>query len=251
MYRKEQEAKSESVKITIYPAVDLLGGRCVRLQQGRYDQVTIYHEDPLEAAESFRKAGASWIHVVDLDAARTGTPVHAEIIRRIRRETGLKVQTGGGIRTLDHIRSLLEDYAIERVILGTAAVKDQDLVQRALQIYREKIVIGIDARDGEVKVSGWTAGSGIRAYDLACRMSDMGVSNVIYTDIKRDGMLTGPATEDIRRLSKIPGLKIIASGGIGSIDDIVAVNKAGAAGVIVGKAIYEGKVRLEECWPKE
>lgn len=235
----------------IYPAIDLLGGKCVRLKQGRYDQVTIYHEDPVQVAARFRQAGAQWIHIVDLDAARSGTPVHADLIKTIRKVTGLKVQTGGGIRTLAHMLELIEGHGMERIVLGTIAVKNQDLVRTALQLHPDRIAIGIDALGGEVKVSGWTAGSGIMACDLARTMRDMGAGIIIYTDIKKDGMLSGPSLAEIKNMTAIGGLEIIASGGIGAMPDIEAVRKTGAAGVIVGKAIYEGKVRIEECWPKE
>ena len=151
----------------IYPAIDLLGGKCVRLRQGDYDQVTVYSEDPVEMAKSFRQAGADWLHVVDLDAARSGEPVHAGLIRQIKDETGMQIQTGGGIREMLHLRRLLEDYGIDRVVLGTAAVRDRTFTISALQTYGRRIAIGIDARDGEVSVSGWTQGSGIRALELA------------------------------------------------------------------------------------
>ncbi|MDN5314385.1 MAG: phosphoribosylformimino-5-aminoimidazole carboxamide ribotide isomerase [Clostridiales bacterium] len=235
----------------IYPAIDLLGGRCVRLKQGDYNQVTVYSEDPLEMARSFAAAGAEWIHIVDLDAAKTGAPVHADIIRRIRRETGIRVQTGGGIRNMSHLSTLIDEYDIDRAVLGTAAVNDRAFTTEALNNYNEKIAIGIDARSGEVSVSGWTKGSGIKASELAFKMAEAGAKTIIFTDIARDGMLTGPAIESTSELVKLTGIDIIASGGIGSYADIEAVRSSGAAGVIVGKAIYEGKVKLEQCWPRE
>jgi phosphoribosylformimino-5-aminoimidazole carboxamide ribotide isomerase len=235
----------------IYPAIDLLGGRCVRLKQGRYDQVTVYHEDPLAAARLFKEAGAPWLHVVDLDAARSGVPMHGEMIAAIRRQTGLKIQTGGGIRSLEHLRFLLEELGIERVVLGTAAVRDRPFAEQALRLYPERIAIGIDARDGEVSVDGWTQGSGLAALDFARLMAAAGARLAVYTDISRDGMLAGAATGAIRTMVRSSGLSIIASGGIGSPADIEAVRQTGAAGLIVGKAIYEGKVDLKTCWPKE
>lgn len=234
----------------IYPAIDLLGGRCVRLRQGDYNQVTVYNDDPLDMASQFANAGAAWIHIVDLDAAKTGAPVHAELIRNIKRLTGVQVQTGGGIRNLQHLTLLLEQYDIDRAVLGTAAVRDRVFTEEALKQYGLNIAIGIDARAGEVSVSGWTEGSGIKASELACRMAEAGAKTIIYTDIARDGMLTGPALDNTHALVQLTGIDIIASGGIGSYEDIVAVEGTGAAGVIVGKAIYEGKVKLEQCWQK-
>lgn len=247
----QQSAGLIAEAMIIYPAIDLLGGQCVRLRQGRYDQVTVYHQDPLQVARNFRDAGASWLHIVDLDAARTGVPVHAEMIAAIRRTTGLKVQTGGGIRNFAHVQDLLEDNGIDRIVLGTAAVRDRAFTEEVLRLYPDRTAIGIDARDGEVSVDGWTHGSGIKALDFAKMMAEAGAKLAIFTDISRDGMLSGSATDSILSMVKDSGLKIIASGGIGSMADIEAVRQTGAAGVIVGKAIYEGKVKLEQCWPKE
>jgi len=235
----------------IYPAIDLLGGQCVSLRQGRYDQVTVYHQDPLAVANQFKEAGAPWLHIVDLDAARTGIPVHAEMIAAIRRTTGLRVQTGGGVRNFEHVKLLLEEASIDRIVLGTAAVKDRAFTELVLQRYPDRVAIGIDARDGEVSVDGWTHGSGLKANDFARMMADAGAKLAIFTDIGRDGMLSGPNADSIRIMVENSGLRIIASGGIGSYDDIETVRQTGAAGVIVGKAIYEGKVKLEQCWPKE
>lgn len=240
----------ENESMIIYPAIDLLDGRCVRLRQGDYNQVTAYSDDPLAIARMFREAGASWLHVVDLEAARTGTPVHAALIARIRKATGLKIQTGGGIRTMHHVRTLLEENDIDRIVLGTAAVRDRAFVTEVLRLWPDRTAIGIDARDKEVSVDGWTSGSGLNALDFARDMAAAGARLAIYTDISRDGMLSGAAIDGVREMVGHSGLSIIASGGIGSADDIEEVRKTGAAGVIVGKAIYEKKVRLEECWPK-
>lgn len=235
--------------LIIYPAIDLLGGRCVRLRQGDYNQVTVYHEDPVAMARQFRDAGASWIHVVDLDAARSGVPAHVDLIRRISRETGLKVQTGGGIRTLEHLQTLLENDLIARAVLGTAAVRDRALIEKILKLYPDRVAIGIDARDGEVSIDGWTQGSGLSALDFAKTMESLGARVVIFTDIARDGMMVGTAIDRVRELVESTSLEVIASGGIGKWADIEAVRQTGAAGVIVGKAIYEGTVSLSQCWP--
>ncbi len=242
---------TQSQKLIIYPAIDLLGGRCVRLRQGDYNQVTVYNEDPIAQAMQFKKAGAEWIHVVDLDAAKSGIPTHLEIIRSIRCETGLKIQTGGGIRTMRHLERLLDEGGISRAVLGTAAVKNRPLIEEILKYYPDRVAIGIDARDGEVSIDGWTQGSGLPALEFAQTMESLGARVVIFTDIARDGMMVGTATDRVRELVNETSLEIIASGGIGSYADIEAVREIKAAGVIVGKAIYEGTVTLSQCWPKE
>jgi len=231
----------------ILPAIDLLGGRCVRLKQGRYDDVTVYNEDPLAQAWEFKEAGASWIHIVDLDAAKSGIPTNHEIIKEIAVKTGLKVDTGGGIRNMDTLTSLIEEYGVSRCVLGTSAIKDRPFTEAALAKYGSKIAIGIDAKGGEVAVDGWTSGSGVKAVDFALTMKSLGASTVIFTDIARDGMLTGPAFDATKEMVDKTGLDIIASGGIGSDEDIYYIRKSGAAGVIVGKAYYEGRVDLKKC----
>lgn len=232
----------------IYPAIDLLGGRCVRLRQGDYNQMTVYHDDPVAMAQSFRAAGATWIHVVDLDAAKSGVPAHVDLIRAISRETGLFVQTGGGIRTLEHLETLLAN-GITRAVLGTAAVKNRPLTEEILRRYPDRVAIGIDARDGEVSIDGWTQGSGLPVLEFAQTMEALGARTIIFTDIARDGMMVGSATDRVQELVAKTSLAIIASGGIGTYADIEAVRQTGAAGVIVGKAIYEGTVSLAQCWP--
>jgi len=235
----------------IYPAIDLLDGKCVRLSQGKYDQVTVYSEDPVAVARGFREKGATWVHVVDLDAARTGRPRNQAIIRRIASETGLAVQTGGGIRNMRTLYKLLSAYDVTRCVLGTSAIRDRAFTEEALKRFPDNVAIGIDARDGEVSADGWTSGSGILAIDFAITMQDLGAKTVIFTDIARDGMMTGPATAKTAELVKATNLSVIASGGIGSEADIDEVRRSGCSGVIVGKAIYEGKVRLVECLRKE
>ncbi|MEI8200689.1 MAG: 1-(5-phosphoribosyl)-5-[(5-phosphoribosylamino)methylideneamino]imidazole-4-carboxamide isomerase [Eubacteriales bacterium] len=231
----------------IYPAIDLLDGQCVRLSQGKYDQVTVYSDDPLNIAEGFAAAGAKWIHMVDLNAAKTGIPVNQSIIASVVKRTGLKVQTGGGIRNLDTLRYLLEEIGVARCVIGTSAIKDRVFTEKALALYGDKIAIGLDAKNGEIAVDGWTSGSGINVIDFAKMMKEIGARTVIYTDIARDGMLSGPATESTRELVDATGLSVIASGGIGSEEDITLIQTSGCSGVIVGKAIYEGKVRLSVC----
>ncbi|MBP7401484.1 MAG: 1-(5-phosphoribosyl)-5-[(5-phosphoribosylamino)methylideneamino]imidazole-4-carboxamide isomerase [Clostridia bacterium] len=230
----------------IYPAIDLLGGRCVRLRQGDYEDATRYSDDPLAVAAGFREAGAEWIHIVDLDAARTGLPVNRPVILRIAAQTGLHIQTGGGIRSMESVEALLA-AGLSRLVLGTAAVRDPAFARAALAAYPDRIAIGIDARDGEAGVDGWTRGGGVDAVVLALRMRDLGARTLVYTDISRDGMLGGAALESTREMVERTGIAVIASGGIGSLRDIEDVRATGAAGVIVGKAIYEGKVDLGAC----
>ncbi|MBR6879986.1 MAG: 1-(5-phosphoribosyl)-5-[Clostridiales bacterium] len=231
----------------ILPAIDLLGGKCVRLQRGDYDRVTVYNDDPLSQAMEFKKAGAEWIHIVDLDAARSGVPTNHEVIRQISLKTGLKVDTGGGIRNMDTLKKWIEDYGVARCVIGTSAIRDRQFTEEALKLYPDKIAIGIDAKDGEVAVDGWTKGSGVKAADFALTMKELGAQTVVFTDISRDGMLTGPAFDSTKDLVEKTGIDIIASGGIGSDEDIMYIKGSGCAGVIVGKAIYEGKVDLERC----
>ena len=237
---------SAPASMVVYPAIDLLGGRCVRLRQGDYARATVYSDDPLAVAEGFRAAGATWIHVVDLDAARSGVPAHHALIARIRAETGLFVQTGGGVRGMETLEALLS-AGIDRVVLGTSAVKDRTFTTEALRRHGARVAIGIDARDGEVGVDGWTSGSGVKTLEFARIMESLGATTVIHTDIARDGMLVGAALAATSELILGTKLAVIASGGIGSEADIEAVRAIGAAGVIVGKAIYEGKVDLARC----
>jgi len=231
----------------IYPAIDLLDGQCVRLSQGKYDQVTVYSDDPYAIAQGFADAGAKWIHMVDLNAAKTGIPANQAIIAAVAQKTGLKVQTGGGIRNLDTLRRLIEEIGVTRCVIGTSAIRDRAFTQKALALYGDRIAIGLDAKNGEIAVDGWTSGSGVNVIDFAKTMQEIGAQTVIYTDISRDGMLTGPATASTRELVDATGMSVIASGGIGSEEDIVQIRTSGCTGVIVGKAIYEGKVRLSVC----
>lgn len=235
----------------IFPAIDLLDGKCVRLKQGLYDQVTEYSDRPEEVARDFKAQGAKWIHIVDLNAAKTGVPTNHEIIGRVVAETGLRIQTGGGIRNMDTLKRLIEEYGVSRCVLGTSAMRDRAFTEAALTKYSNQIAIGIDAHGGDVAVDGWTSRSGIKATEFALQMKALGAQTVIYTDISRDGMLIGPATLQTAEMVEVTGMDVIASGGIGSQEDIFEIKKTGCVGVIVGKAIYEGKVRLSECMQSE
>lgn len=223
----------------VYPAIDLLGGQVVRLRQGDYGQATVYDRDPVAVAARLRDAGAEWIHVVDLEAARSGRLEQSTITAQIKAASGLRVQTGGGVRSLEVLAHLLDELKFDRVVLGTSAVSDPDFVAEALRRYDRRVAIGIDARDGRVAVRGWTEASAIDAIDLARRMSGMGAKTIIYTDIARDGMLSGPPLQGIRALRGELGVELIASGGVARPEDLGALAAAGADGVIVGKALYE------------
>jgi phosphoribosylformimino-5-aminoimidazole carboxamide ribotide isomerase len=231
----------------IYPAIDILDGNCVRLYKGDYGQVTKYADDPFEMALAFKKSGATHLHIVDLDGARTGRSVNLEVIKNICSKTGLLVQTGGGVRTLERIGELIEAKA-DRVVLGTAAIKDTSLVEKAVAEFGKKIVVGIDALNGLVSTDGWTSDSGQDAVQTALNMKSIGVSSIIYTDISKDGTLKGANIEALKEMIEKTGLDVVASGGIKDMSDILNVKKAGAYAVITGKAIYEGKIKIEELF---
>jgi phosphoribosylformimino-5-aminoimidazole carboxamide ribotide isomerase len=232
--------------MTIYPSIDILGGKCVRLTGGRYDQVTVYSEDPVEYMSRWIDKGAKFLHVVDLDGARSGKPVNDQIISKIARESHVPVQVGGGIRSIERISDLL-DLGIRRVILGTAAVKNPQMLKEAVGKFNSAIVAGIDAKDGYAAVEGWKQKCGIEALDLARDMEEIGVETIIYTDISRDGMLVGPNIQAIKKMAGSLGCEVIASGGVKDIGDLKALSKTGVTGVIVGKALYEGRLDLEEA----
>ena len=233
----------------ILPAIDLKDGRCVRLYQGDYTQVTTYDADPVRVAQRWQAAGASWLHLVDLDGATAGQPVNVDVIRRIRAGTTLHIELGGGMRSLVHMQQML-DLGIERVILGTVALTDRGLLMEALAHWDERVVVGLDARDGLVAVAGWRETSHVEATALAAELSARGVRRFIYTDIARDGALQGPNLEALRAMqAALPGRddrpgKLIASGGVSSLADLHSLAALGIEGAIVGKALYTGAVDL-------
>lgn len=231
----------------VLPAIDLLDGKAVRLAQGDYHRVTVYDDDPVERARSFAEQGATWIHVVDLEGARTGVPAHLETIERIVSETGLRVEVGGGIRTMGTVRAYA-DAGVSHVVLGTVLVKDPDLARVAAEEYGDMIVAGIDARNGEVALEGWREGAGIPVGKLAQDLMGLGIGTLVYTDIARDGMQTGIDVDAYVRLADMSGAALIASGGIGTLDDLRALAASGAVwGAITGRAIYEGAFSVAEA----
>lgn len=229
----------------IYPAIDIKDGRAVRLRQGLAADVTDYGT-PAEAAMDWKTQGATYLHVVDLDGAFEGKGRNLPLVAEIVRETGLPVELGGGIRTMEDIEARLS-LGVARVILGTVALTDPDLVRRACARYPGRIACGIDAKDGRVAVRGWVEASDVDPVDLALRMKDAGVQDVIYTDIRRDGMQTGPNVEATAELVRRTGLRVIGSGGVGKIQDLYDLRDAGCAGAIVGKALYNGNFTLAQA----
>ena len=227
----------------ILPAIDIKDGKAVRLYQGDFSTAEKVADDIIETAKHFEICGAEWIHVVDLDGAYEGHPVNKNIIKKIINETSLNVEIGGGIRSMDNIDEYIE-LGAKRVILGSVALSDPELVKKSVAKYKDKIAVGIDAGSGIVKSNGWTKSSNTGFLDLAAKMDAAEVKTIIYTDIERDGTLKGPNTEDLELLSKSIKADIIASGGVSSIDDLSAIDSLGIYGAIVGKAIYSGDVDL-------
>jgi len=235
--------------MTIYPAIDIKGGRCVRLTQGRADQETIYAENPADVAAQFRAAGAAWVHVVDLDGAFAGEPQNLAAVQAIAAH-GLKVQLGGGLRTRAAVERAL-GLGVSRVVIGTRAAESEAFVAELVQAFGDRIAVGIDAKNGQVAVKGWVASAGLGALDLARRMDALGVSTLIHTDIGTDGMLTGPNLPAQEAMLAAVRGRIIASGGVSRREDVVALaalakRQPRLDGVIVGKAIYERRVELAD-----
>lgn len=227
---------------TIYPAIDIRGGKCVRLFQGDFNQESIYHDSPVEVARRFYNQGAQWLHVVDLDGAKEGEPINAELIQTIAKEVPIKIETGGGIRTMETIKSYLE-AGVERVILGTSVINEPEFVKAALQAYQEKIVIGLDTREGKVASEGWLTTSEYDAVSVGKSLVAAGARTFIYTDIAKDGALNGPNVEEIRNFAVETKAEVIASGGISTIGDLAKLaelTKLGISGAIIGKALYNG-----------
>jgi phosphoribosylformimino-5-aminoimidazole carboxamide ribotide isomerase len=233
----------------IYPAIDIKNGQCVRLQQGRFDNVTVYGKDPVNQAKKWLDAGATYIHVVDLDGARQGTSYNDEAIRSICEAVKIPVQTGGGIRTMRDIEHKLS-LGVTRVILGTVAIKNPELVKEAVKNYADKIVVGIDAMNGRVAVEGWEQVSDVSAMDLCLKMKNFGVKTIIYTDISKDGMMIGPNIDTTKELIEATNLDIIASGGVSTLKDLENVSMIGAQGAIIGKALYQGSLSLTDVISK-
>lgn len=239
----------------VIPAIDLMDGQCVRLYQGDYQRSTTYPHDPVQLAGRFLEAGLEWLHVVDLDGARAGRPVNLATVQAIA-GTGIGIELGGGIRTAEHIQQA-RDHGAEHVILGSTLLSNWDDLPEWLETFPERLVAGVDARDGQVAVQGWQETTSLGSLDLIGRLEELGFDRVIYTDIATDGTLEGPNLAQLRTVAQATKMAVTASGGIGSVEDIQAVanlEPLGVTDVIVGKAFYDGRISLEElaeCLPGE
>ena len=232
--------------MNIFPAIDLYEGKAVRLYKGRYDELTVYNNDPLSVALDFEAAGAKYLHLVDLEGARDGGTPNLEVIKRIREGTSLFIEVGGGIRSLSVIEKYLS-IGVSRVILGTAALTDRDMLKTALSLYGEKIAVGADLKDGNIAIKGWTERSDVSVDAFMADMQSLGVKTVICTDISKDGAMIGTNRELYRSLSEKYDIDIIASGGVSSLDDVKALSEMQLYGAIIGKAYYTGAIKLPEA----
>jgi phosphoribosylformimino-5-aminoimidazole carboxamide ribotide isomerase len=235
--------------MTIYPAIDLRGGHCVRLTEGDFSRETVYGDDPVAMARRWIGDGARWLHVVDLDGARAGAPVQAGVVARICRAVDVPVQVGGGLRDEAAVRTVL-DAGAARAIVGTVAVRDPDLCERLCTAFPGRIVVGIDARDGIARVSGWEEGSSLAATDLAATMAKRGATAIVYTDIARDGTEQGPNVEETAKVAQAARIPVVASGGVGSLAHVRAVQARtadGIEGLIIGRALYTGALSLRDA----
>ncbi|WP_034764262.1 1-(5-phosphoribosyl)-5-[(5-phosphoribosylamino)methylideneamino]imidazole-4-carboxamide isomerase [Rossellomorea vietnamensis] len=237
------------MSFTIYPAIDMRGGKCVRLVQGDYNQETVYGDSPFDMAKKFADEGAEWIHMVDLDGAKEGSRINDEFVIAVAEKLDAKVQIGGGIRTKEDIEHYL-NRGVDRVIIGSIAVSNTELVKEWLREFGDKIAIGLDAKDGYVATHGWLETSALKAVDLGKELSDAGAETFIFTDIATDGMLSGPNVEAVVDLAQQTGKSVIASGGISSLEDLKTLKgyeSRGVSGAICGKSLYTGKFTVSEA----
>lgn len=234
--------------MNLLPAIDILGGKAVRLAKGDYSQVTVYNDNPLSQAKIFENAGATWVHVVDLDGAREGRPENISWIREISQNTTLQVEVGGGIRSLETLKSL-DEVGVARFVLGTSLITNPSFVEEALALYPDKVTAGIDAKDGLVAVAGWREESEVKAEELVAHVQALGVRHLVYTDIARDGMQTGIDAARYREIAEVFGSPVIASGGIAGIKDIVDLAHIASSieGIIAGRALYENTLDIREA----
>lgn len=230
----------------LWPAIDLRGGRCVRLLQGDYDRETVFGADPVVMAERFVAAGARRLHIVDLDGAKDGRPTQADLVARIVAAAGVPCQLGGGVRTLATARHYLA-AGVRRVVVGSVAIEQPDLLVELAETFPNRIVLGLDARDGRVAVRGWLETSDLTALDVARRHASLPLAAIVYTDIATDGMLSGPNLPALEEMAAAVSLPVVASGGVADADDIAKVATTGCAGCIVGRALYEGTVTIAEA----
>jgi len=228
----------------IFPAIDILDGQCVRLIQGDYNREKVYSNSPVDMAKQWEKKGAEYIHIVDLNGAKTGVSINKEIIKEIANTVSIPVQVGGGIRSVDTIKYYLEN-GVSRVIIGTAAINNQQFLQEAIETFGEKIAVSIDARNGYVATDGWTDTSDVSALDLIKKLEEDGVKTIVYTDIAKDGMLQGPNLTEQQTINKATKMDVIASGGVTTKEDVENLRQLNMYGTIIGKALYDGKLEFE------
>ncbi len=236
-------------RFTVYPAVDISQGRCVRLLQGRFGSETVYSDDPVKVALGFSSAGARWLHIVDLDGARTGVPANRDLVLEVVKRASCPVQAGGGMRTIDDVEEVLAAGA-NRAVLGTVAMEDPESMARACARYGERIVVSLDARGGELASHGWTVGTGMPVLDAVKAFEAAGVCMFVYTDVGRDGTLAGPNLEGLARITEVTDIPVVASGGIGTLQELQVVarlHSEGVTGAIVGRALYENKFSIREA----
>ena len=225
----------------IFPAIDILNGQCVRLIQGDYNKEKVYSNSPVDMAKQWEEKGAEFIHIVDLDGAKTGNSINKEIILEIAKTVQVPIQVGGGIRSIETIKDYLEN-GVSRVIIGTAAINNPAFLQEAVEKFQEKIAVSIDARDGYVATDGWTDTSDVKALDLVKKLEEFGVKTIVYTDIAKDGMLQGPNLEEQKAMNEATTIDVIASGGVTTKEDVENLRALNLYGVIIGKALYDGKL---------
>jgi phosphoribosylformimino-5-aminoimidazole carboxamide ribotide isomerase len=232
--------------LILFPAIDIRKGRCVRLVQGDFRRETVFSENPAEQALQWEKAGSSFIHVVDLDAARTGTAENEAAVADILRLVSVPVQLGGGIRGMEDIEKKL-GLGVARVILGTAALRNPGLVRAAVRVHGERIVVGVDSKDGYVALEGWGKLSSVGSAEFCAAMKDAGVRTLVYTDIAKDGMMAGPNLPATEKIVALGGIDVIASGGVASLSDLYALEKIGVSGAVIGRALYDGAIDLKQA----
>lgn len=229
----------------IFPAIDILNGKCVRLIQGDYQQETVYSDSPVNMALEWESKGAEYLHLVDLDGAKTGQSINKQVIKEIAQSVSIPVQVGGGIRSIETVKEHIEN-GVSRVIIGTAAISDPDFLQEAVDTYEDKIAVSIDAKNGYVATDGWTRTSEIKAIDLLLELEQMGVETIVYTDILKDGMLQGPNFAELTTINQATSIDVIASGGVTTKEDVQQLQSMDLYGAIIGKALYDGNLKFED-----
>ncbi len=230
----------------IIPAIDIIEGKCVRLIKGDFSKKTVYSDDPVMIARSWESKGANRIHIIDLDGAKSGRPINKDVILEIIKEVNIPIQVGGGIRSLDSIKEYINKGA-SKVILGSVVFEDEKLLEKALTKYQKNIIVSLDVRKGKILIHGWLKETEFNYIDIGKKLRDLGVKEFIYTNIERDGTLNSPDIEGLKRFITYVGVPTIASGGVSTLEDIKRIKEIGATGVIIGKALYEGKINLEEA----